>query len=312
MQNNYLLEGDSFLEIEKEIKRITDIRGFAYATISDYDLSEIELEVVLEDLDTYSFLSDKKIIIVTGFDNLNSDANKKDLEHLYKYLDNPNPDNLLFIWSRKFNNTLKVTKELKKRCDFIEVKIDPVKFARNELKGYKIAPNLVNYLVDKCLNDVGKIEKEISKLKNYKIEEKEIIKEDIDELVVEKLGESTELTFSFNRSLAEKNKKEALEKYFELLKYNIEPLSVIGLIASQIRIIYQVKVLERQRMSADEIARTLGEKNSYRVKKTKELTRYYTEEELLKIMQDLADIDLRIKTTDSDANNLIELFILNL
>lgn len=312
MQNNYLLEGDSFLEIEKEIKRITDIREFAYATISDYDLSEIELEVVLEDLDTYSFLSDKKIIIVTGFDNLNSDANKKDLEHLYKYLDNPNPDNLLFIWSRKFNNTLKITKELKKRCDFIEVKLDPVKFAKNELKGYKIAPNLVNYLVDKCLNDIGKIEKEISKLKNYKIEEKEIIKEDIDELVVEKLGESTELTFSFNRSLAEKNKKEALEKYFELLKYNIEPLSVIGLIASQIRIIYQVKVLERQRMSADEIARTLGEKNSYRVKKTKELTRYYTEEELLKIMQDLADIDLRIKTTDSDANNLIELFILNL
>ena len=37
-----------------------------------------------------------------------------------------------------------------------------------------------------------------------------------------------------------------------------------------------------------------------------------TEEELLKLMQDLADIDLKIKTTDSDPNNLLELFILNI
>ncbi len=312
MQNNFLLEGESFFEIEKEINRIKDTRNFNDSEISNYDLAETTLDIVLEDLDTYSFLSNKKIIIVTGFENLNSDTNKKDLEHLYKYLDNPNPDNLLFIWALKFNNTLKITKELKKRCDFIEVKIDPTKYIKEELKGYKISANLIQYLADKCLNDISKIENEIKKLKDYKIEEKEISKEDIDDLVVEKLGDPQELTFAFNRSLAEKDKKAALEKYFELLSYNIEPLSIIGLLASQIRIIYQVKILENKRMSADEIARTLGEKNSYRVKKTKELTRYYTEKELLGLMQTLADMDLKIKTTDTDPNNLIELFILNI
>ena len=75
---------------------------------------------------------------------------------------------------------------------------------------------------------------------------------------------------------------------------------------------YQVKILEKQRLSADEIAKTLQEKNSYRVKKTKELTRYYTEKELLDLMQQLADIDLKLKTTDADPHNLIELFILNI
>ena len=89
-------------------------------------------------------------------------------------------------------------------------------------------------------------------------------------------------------------------------------LSIIGLIASQIRIIYQVKVLEKQRLSNDEIASMLGEKNSYRIKKTKELTRYYSESELLELMNTLADMDYKLKTTDSDPNNLIELFILNL
>ena len=129
---------------------------------------------------------------------------------------------------------------------------------------------------------------------------------------MEKLGDSTELTFAFSRSLAEKDKKRALEQYFKLLNYNIEPLSIIGLIASQIRIIYQVKVLEKQRLSNDEIASMLGEKNSYRIKKTKELTRYYSEDELLELMKTLADMDYKLKTTDSDPNNLIELFILNL
>ena len=312
MQNNYLLEGESFFEIEKEINRIIDTRSFNDATISNYDLVDTEIDVVLEDLDTYSFLSRKKVIILTGMDNLSSDNNKKELEHLYKYLDNPNPDNLLFIWSLKFNNTLKITKELKKRMDFIEVKLDPIKYTKEKFKGYKINNNLIEYLVDKCLNDISKIDNEVEKLKTYKLDEKEILKEDIDELVMDKLGDATDLTFQFSRSLAEKDKKAALNKYFELLNYNIEPLSIIGLLASQLRIIYQVKVLEKSRLSADEIARTLGEKNSYRVKKTKELTRYYTEDELLKLMQDLADIDLKLKTTDSDPNNLLELFILNI
>ena len=312
MQNNYLLEGQSFFEIENEINNIVKSLDFNDALRSNYDLSEVEFDNVLEDLDTYSFLSSKKIIILTGMENVNNDANKDKLEHLYKYLDNPNPDNLLFIWSLKFNNTLKVTKELKKRCKYISVSLDPVKFAKNELKGYKISNIDIEYLVNKCLNDLSKIENEINKLKNYRYEEKTISREDIDDLVMEKLGDSTDLTFAFSRSLAEKDKKRALEQYFKLLNYNIEPLSIIGLIASQIRIIYQVKVLEKQRLSNDEIASMLGEKNSYRIKKTKELTRYYSESELLELMNTLADMDYKLKTTDSDPNNLIELFILNL
>ena len=312
MKNNYLLEGETSFDITKEIEKIIKKQGFDEATTSNYDLEEEPLEVALEDLDTYSFLSDKKVIIVHGLENINQEENKKDIEHLYKYLDNPNPDNLLFIVATKFNNTLKITKELKKKMEYIIVSNDPIKFTKEALKGYKIQSSLIEYLVNKCLGDTARLENECNKLKTYKFEEKEITKEDIDELVIEKLGDSTELTFSFNRSLAEKDKKTALEKYYQLLNYNIEPLSVIGLLASQIRIIYQVKILENQGLSPNDIATTLGEKNSYRVKKTKELTRYYTEKELLDLMQQLADMDLKIKTTDVDPNSLIELFILSI
>ena len=127
-----------------------------------------------------------------------------------------------------------------------------------------------------------------------------------------KLGDSKDLTFAFTRCLAGRDRREALNKYKELLSYNIEPLGIIGLLASQIRIMYQVKVLEKKNLSNREIANILEEKSDYRISKTRELTRFYSEEELLKLMQDLQNIDMQCKTTDVDPNFLIELFILNI
>lgn len=182
---------------------------------------------------------------------------------------------------------------------------------QKELTGYKITPATMNLLVDYCKNDITKLKNECLKLKNYKLNEKEINKQDIEEICIEKLSDSTELTFAFSRTLAERNKKDALLKYKELLNYNIEPLNIVGLLASQIRIMYQVKVLEEKNMRNNEIASILNEK-PFRIQKTAELTRYYTKKELLELMIKLQEIDIKIKTTDIEPNSLIELFILNM
>lgn len=310
--NSYLIESPDSLSLIKKREELIKKHDFQDATKSIYDLEETELDNALEDLDTYSFLSDKKIIIIRNLENLKYDDNKKKLEHLFQYIANPNPNNLLIIEASKLNNTLKITKELKKKCEYQTIEIEPKKFIKNEFKGYDIDQSSINLLAEYCLDDITKISNECQKLKNYKIEEKKIRTEDIKELVIKKLGDSKELTFSFTRSLALKDKKEALRKYKELLDYNIEPLGIIGLLASQIRIIYQVKLLEKKRLSDREIANMLGEKSDYRITKTRELTRYYSEDELLKLMQKLSDIDLKIKTNDVDGNSLIELFIMNI
>ena len=310
--NNYLLETNDFIALKKEIEKIIKSLKFEEATRSTYDVSEVSLEKPLEDLDTYSFLASKKIIIINSIESINQEREENNLKHLYKYLENPNPDNLLFICAKKLNNTLKVTKELKKRTEFKQIELNPENYVKNELKDYDLESGVVKLLVEYCKNDITKLENECIKLKNYSIDTKKITKQDIKELVIEKLGDQQELTFAFSRALAEKNKKEALEKYKELLNYQIEPLQIIGLLASQIRIIYQVKVLSKKNLSPLEIAKTLQEKSDYRIKKTKELIPFYTEEELLKLMTTLADMDLQIKTTDIDPNSLIELFIINI
>ena len=310
--NNYLLETTDFTALKTEIDKIIKSEKFTDALTSTYDAKELQLENALEDLDTYGFLSDKKVIIINNIDGINQEDEEKNLKHLYKYLENPNPDNLLIITASKLNNTLKVTKELKKKMKYSSVEINPENFIKNELKDYTLESGVIKLLVEYCKNDITKIENECKKLKTFNFETKKISKSDIEELVIEKLGDETELTFSFSRSLAEKNKKEALRKYKELLDYQIEPIAIVGLLASQIRIIYQVKTLSNQNLSPYDIAKMLGEKSDYRVKKTKELIRYYSEQELLDLMKTLSDMDIQMKTTAIDPNSLIELFILNI
>lgn len=309
---NYLLESEDSLSLQKEIKKIIEKNHFKEEEITHYDLEEVELKNALEDLDTYSFLTEKKVVIIDHLESLKQEENKKEIEHLLKYIENPNPDYLLIITAKKLNNTYKLTKDLKKKCSFIPVEIDFKSFLKEELKDYKIKDNTISFLLEYCQNDATKISNEIEKLKNYKIEEKEITKEDIETIVIKKLGDSKDLTFSFSKSIAMKDKKQALKEYQELLNYNIEPLSIIGLLASQIRIIYQVKILEKRNLSDKEIASTLEEKSDYRIKKTRELTILYSEKELLELMQKLSKMDLKIKTTDIDSKILLEQFIINL
>lgn len=309
--NNYLLECTDSLSLQKERENLIKENNFKDATISFYDLEENTLDQVLEDLDTYGFLSNKKVVIIQNIENTKYDEFKEDYEHLFKYLENSNPDNLLIIEAKKLNNTSKVTKNLKKLCNYKQIILDATSYIKEALKGYKIDSSTISLLKEYCLDDITKISQECEKLKNYKIETKEITKEDIKELVTKKLGDSKDLVFAFSKSLANKDKKDALKKYRELISYNIEPFGIIGLLASQIRIIYQVKLLEKKRMNNKEIANTLEEKE-FRIKKTKELTNLYSEEELLLLMQELSKIDLQLKTSDIDANHLIEMFILNI
>ena len=146
--NNYLLETTDFTALKTEIDKIIKSEKFTDALTSTYDAKELQLENALEDLDTYGFLSDKKVIIINNIDGINQEDEEKNLKHLYKYLENPNPDNLLIITASKLNNTLKVTKELKKKMKYSSVEINPENFIKNELKDYTLESGVIKLLVE--------------------------------------------------------------------------------------------------------------------------------------------------------------------
>ena len=309
--NNYLFESIDTTLLDKKIDSIINELSFNDASISSYDLEESLLEKALEDLDTYSFLTTKKVIIIRNIESVKYDDFKDDFDHLFKYLSDPIEDNLLIIVGHHFTNTSKVIKELKKYCKYELIEVNSKSFIRNKLKDYTLNQSTINLIDELCLGDITRISNECDKLINYKSNDKVITNDDVNLLVIQKLDDPKDLTFAFSRSLALKDKKNALNDFRELLKYNFEPFMLIGLLASQIRIIYQVKLLEDNR-SDKEIASILEEKSEYRIKKTRELTRYYSEDDLLQLMIKLSDIDYSLKTSDNDPINLIETFILNI
>ena len=309
--NNYFLEGSDLAGRSIEIEKIISKEGFSLATTSIYDLENKDLSDVLEDLDTYGLFSEKKVIIVRNIDLFKIDDNKDKYDHFIRYLNNYDKDKLLIIEADKLNSNTKLSKDLKKLCSYKEIEINTKSLIKEYLKGYSVNQNTINLIDEYCLGDIVKIQTECDKLKLYKLDEKIIDEKDVLDLVEKKLGDSKDLVFSFTRSLAEKDKKCALKKYLELLDYNIQPLSIIGLLANQMRIIYQVKILSDKGLSNIDMAKMLNEKE-FRIKKTRELIGYYTENDCLDMINKLSDIDLKIKTTDTDSNREIELFIMNL
>lgn len=309
--NSYLIECSDLDTLNLKEEEIIQKEGFQEGEKYYFDLEETSLDNPLEALDTYSLLPVPKIIIIKGIDQIKYEEEKNRINHLIKYIKNPVKDKLLIIEAKKLLSTSKIGKELKKICILVTGDINIKEQIKTLLKEYQFKDGDIDYLIERCLSDFTKIKKECQKLMEYKKEEKTITREDIDVLVVRKLGDPRDLTFHFTRSLAEKNKKEALKSYQELLSYQIEPLSILGLLGSQLRIIYQVKLLEKDHYNIEEITNMLGEKSSYRIRKTKELTKLYTEKELLDLMIKLSDIDYQLKTTDANPHHLIELFIIN-
>ncbi len=311
MKNNYLLETEDTTLLENKIEELINKNSFSNAYKSVYDIEEVSLENALEDLDTYSFLSDKKVIIIK---NCFSDNNENRLNHLLKYIDNYNKDNLLILATKKIDNRLNIIKSLKKNTniEIINIEIDPFKYVKDLLTGYKIDNSNINLLVNLCKNDITRLNSECNKLMIYKCEEKEITKDDINNYVIKKLGDSNEILFSFIKYIILKDKHRAFITYKELSEYNIDMNSIIGLMASQIKLVYQIKLLDEEKLSNQEIADTLNLKSLYQVKKIKEYIYNYTYSEIYDFIKKLADIDYKVKSGKILPDIAIDMLIINL
>ena len=308
---NYLLESSDHLLLEKKIDSIIEKEKFQGEYRATYDLEEVALANALEDLDTYSFLSSKKVIIIKNI--LSSLTLENEKKHLIKYLENPSSDNLLIMTSDKMD-TKTFSKKLKslKTLKYQKLETNPVSFAKNILDGYKISNMDLSYLAELCNNDITKLNSECEKLMMYKIDTKEIVREDITNLVVKKLGDSNEILFSLVKAIMSKDKRQALKLYNDLKAYQIDANSIIGLMASQMKLVSQIKVLKEKNLNVSQIQQNLNLKSSYQVKKLSEYIYSYSYNDIKTFFNKLFNLDYSIKTGKVDSSNAIELLIINL
>ena len=311
MGNNYLLECNDPILLNNYIDNIIKDTKFLNAYVSTYDLESDEISNILNDLITYGLFSEKKVIIVK---NIFSYSDKVKLKEVLKYIDNYNEDNLLIMISNKIDNRLTIVKDFKdnKNIKFISVKEDPYKYTKELLKDYKIGDKEIRLIINLCKEDISKIYNECQKLIIYCDKEKDITEELITELVVEKLSDNTQTLFNLVKYIIEKNKILAIKEYEELKKYDIDANSIIGLMASQLKFLYQIKYLDSKKKSSGDIISMLNLKNSYQLNKIRENIYNYTYEELNHAVRFLADLDLSIKNGHTNSDIAIDLLLINL
>lgn len=307
MKNNYLLVYDNYYLFQEKLKDIISSTKFENASITNYDLEEEDLYNALLDLDTYSFLTEQKVIIIK---NINLLEDNQDTKHLLKYLDNPNNDNLLILTTTKFNATKKINKELKKKTNYIKLETDLNKEIKNILQGYEVEAGVITKLIEYSNNNIDIIKSECDKLKQYKFDTKKITKEDVETIVIKHIGESTQIVFDLIKDIAIKDKKRAIIKYEKLKKYNVDDIALIGFLESQLRLMIQIIMFSEKNYSNKDIAATLNI-HPYRIEKTKELLRYSNKKDVCNMIKNLSNIDYKIKSGQIDNKDAIFMYIIN-
>ena len=310
---NYLLYGTEKFLIDKEIKNIISKHKIDDIDISRYDLEVNSIKEIIDEANTISLFSNNRLIIVDNAFIFSRTTKKIDnLELLEEYLKIENKETIIIFinLNEKIDSVKKIVKLIKEKGKIIE--FNPLKnintIIKNMFDDYKYESGVIELLNKRVGNNLEILNQEIDKLKIYKIDDKFITKQDV-------LDATTEIIdvdiFKFIDDIINKNKKDVIVTYKELLKLNEEPIKLIALLSSKFRLMFQASELAKKGYTEDQISEILGV-HKYPVHLAIVAGYKYNPKILIKYLNDLADLDIGIKTGEKDNKLALELFILSL
>lgn len=300
----YVFEGKDRFLIQEKINKI----------ITSYNIEKDEIEYfnsksnvvnVMESAWSFSFFSDYKMIIYENPSFLTQQENANLFE---KYIDNSNDKTILIITCSALDGRKKISSLLKKNTNYELIESLNHKNKRayilNEFKNKNISldNSLLNQFVGKMPLNAGIIQLEIDKIA---LNQNKITSDLIDELTCEYHDDST---FEFVDVILNQNLESAL-KYFERLKSSNSVMQIVGALASKLRLIYQVSVLNKKYVEKDIIV--ILNSKPYPVKLAYDYIYKKKSSFYLKLLFQLSELSYNIRHGKIDANLGFELFLIN-
>lgn len=309
---NYLILSEDLILIDDIVNDIIKKNKLNSNSVVKYDLTEVPLETLIEELNTYAFFEDKKLVVAYSCSFLSSNKKKNELVQneklLEEYINNPNPLNCLVVITDKLDERKKLSKLLREKCEVIEKNLSIEEKIKDRLDGFKMDNKTINYLIDYLKQNNERILTELEKLKMYKYEEKQILIEDIDSIVVKEFDEDV---FSLINCILNRNIDNAFKVYNRLISRGEEISKIVITVSDQLRLIYKTKVLMKDGKSRETIT-SMFKIHPYRVKLAIEYSYNFTFEELEEYLINLGNIDINIKTGKASNNYGFDLFLLGL
>lgn len=306
----YLLFGTMDILIKDYISKIIKDNRIEKININKYNLEDNLKNIILDAL-TVSLFDEKKLIII-NCDNLFSNKKDIDTKILEEYLANPNPNSIVVFvcYTQTVDSRRRIYKLIKEKGKILEFNknIDIYEYTKKLFSDYHINSDTINLFLKRVGSNPLIIKNEALKLMLFKDEDKLITVDDIKKIT--SVNNNNNI-FELIDFIVNKKKKESIIIYHNLLLSGEEPIKIIVLLANQFRLLYQVKEFTKKGYSEEDIANTLHMKR-YPVHLAIQSSYKYDSKVLLKNLENLADLDIKIKTGEVDKSLALELYLLEL
>lgn len=311
----YLFYGEETYLLETRVKKIKKEYQQLILGINFIQIDDTNVEELIADLETPAFGFDKKLIIAknTGIfkkekKTTKSDSKKKKVddtklplnEKIAKYIQEnseelKNTVDLVFVEQEVDKNALYQTIEkVGEVKEFALLKLpDLIANIKKITVAYKVNIDdaTAKYLVECCGTSMQDLINELRKLIEYKGENSNITKQDIDLLCTKQIQA---VIFDLTDNLGKKETSKALEVYNGLIS-NKEPIQKILItLYNHFKKLYIIKIAEKYN---EDVATVMNLKPNqlFLVSKYKTQARYFETQELREVLEALIDLDANYK-----------------
>ncbi|WP_027365394.1 DNA polymerase III subunit delta [Desulfotruncus alcoholivorax] len=276
------------------------------------DGSHVPVAEVIAAVELTPLTAGRKLVVVRDAAILQKDADDK---QILEYLERPNKGCCLVFETRQ---SIDRRKKLYKKIatmggaiEFTRLKTPDLtkwlaKQAREE--GAALTREAAEELLLRCGPDMYTLHNEMQKLACFVGTGNTINMDTVKELVASRVEESI---FEMVDAIGEKDGTRAIEGIRQLLRQKQQPQQIIGMIARQFRLLYQVQGMIEAGTAREEIIKTLR-MHPFVYKKISLQHKNFSSEQLVRTIMRLADLDYLVKTGGGNFSELIETFILKL
>ena len=253
------------------------------------------------------FLSDKRVILVE-----NSGFFKSGCPELADYLKEPAEAAYFIFVEKEVDRRKDIYKAAAKlgldiNCD--EQDEDTLKrwiASKFRSEGKNISAGAVAFLIDRVGTDMSNISTEIEKLVCYCIDRDEVTSADIEAVCANWI---TSRIFAMTDAIVEKNRKKAIDLYYDLLALKEPPAKILALITRQFNLMLQVKEMDENRRDRGTIASAVG-LMPFLVGKYVNWAKNYSYKELKNALELCASNDEAVKSGKLDYVISVEIVII--
>ena len=314
----YLLHGSDDYQIDKFIEKFIErhcageFKDFNLDVLTEDDNSMVQL---FNSVETLPFMVEKRVVIFHAYELLSGKTGMD--EKLFDLIsDVPETTVLLLVSHKKTDKRLKLYKEIKKQGEII--KFESLKYKKLDMwikkqvqrEDYKITNRAVKLLEEAFNNNLQRLKSELEKIIIF-ADDTDLITKDIVEKVISKDWLVKEnIIFDFVDEIGRNNTSKALNLLFDILNEGTTPKQIIGMIARQLRLMLQSKLLSKEGLTIDQIAGRLKQ-HPYPVEKCLKQSKNFSIENLEKALEKLLDADYNLVTGNDDQLEL-ELLVVEL